>query len=201
MNRREKDAVEDYRALDVRKLQRDGLLVVGWDGVQNWWRNGKRWASINLKVESLERVRLTYRARRPTQEAAEQFDYAVALEWLPCHFGGSRPLFRCPRCDRRVAKLYGGAVFACRHCHQLNYRSQQGSKRDTLTDLSHKLRDGLGCDEGMLSVPARCIPKPKGMHWATFERKIARLQRIEGAAMADMSDYLSRTAKRLGMPW
>lgn len=47
----------------------------------------------------------------------------------------------------------------------------------------------------------RLSPKPKGMHWATFERRIARLERIEGAAMADMSDYLSRTVKRLGMPW
>ncbi|MDA8482640.1 hypothetical protein NNO07_06125 [Pseudomonas resinovorans] len=201
MNRREKDAVEDYRCLSVREIQRDGILVAGWRGNWRWSRNGEVRASVGLEVESLTRVRLTYQSRWPDQDKAQQMDYTVDVEWLPCHFGGSRPMFCCPRCDRRVVSLYGGAVFVCRHCHQLNYRCQQGSKRDTLTELSHKLRDELGCDEGMLSIPARCIPKPKGMHWATFERKIARLQRIEGAAIADMNDYLSRTAKRLGMPW
>jgi hypothetical protein len=38
--------------------------------------------------------------------------------------------FSCPRCERRVRKLYlpPGPVesqFACRHCHQLTYRSVQ----------------------------------------------------------------------------
>ena len=42
--------------------------------------------------------------------------------------GGLRWWFRCPRCKRRVAKLYvpaDGISFACRLCHALTYTSAQ----------------------------------------------------------------------------
>jgi hypothetical protein len=42
------------------------------------------------------------------------YEYAVLLEWTRCHYGGERAWFRCPviGCGRRVAILYGGAIFA-----------------------------------------------------------------------------------------
>jgi len=30
----------------------------------------------------------------------------IPVERTPCHFGGSRPWFRCPQCDTRVSVLY-----------------------------------------------------------------------------------------------
>jgi hypothetical protein len=38
-----KDTTSDYRALDVRRLQRDGLLTPGRSFGWNWTRNGERW--------------------------------------------------------------------------------------------------------------------------------------------------------------
>ncbi|WP_236225678.1 MULTISPECIES: hypothetical protein [Pseudomonas aeruginosa group] len=193
---REKNTVEDHRALDVRSLQRDGILVAGWRGNLRWSRDGEVRASIGLEVESLERVRLRYNVT--IQGKTEVKDYPVAITWTPCQFGGNRPWFLCPCCWRRVAKLYSYGMFACRHCQRLNYRCQQAKKRDVASDRSLKLRHALGCDEGFLSVPAQCIPKPKGMHWRTFERKIEQLKAVDARALGDAIAIIGSFERRLG---
>jgi hypothetical protein len=187
--RKEKDVIESYRALDVRALHRGGVLVVGWSGKWHWLRNGEIHASIGVTVESLIRLRLSYQATAWGQVEAK--NYPVPVVWTPCHLGGCRPWFSCPCCGRRVAKLYGGAVFACRHCWRLNYASQQASKRDRAADRSWNLRRLLGCDEGFLFIPAECIRKPRGMHWRTFNRKIALLRQVEACALADIQAVLA----------
>ncbi len=62
----------------------------------------------------------------------------IPLDFTSPGFGGLRSWFRCPAstpvgtCGRRVGKLYlppGEAVFACRECHRLTYRSCQASRR------------------------------------------------------------------------
>lgn len=198
---REKNTVEDHRALDIRSLQRDGVLVAGWRGNWQWSRDGEVRASIGLEVESLERVRLHYQVT--IQGETEAKDYPVVITWTSCHLGGNRPWFLCPCCWRRVAKLYSYGMFACRHCLRLNYRSQQASKRDVASDRSFRLRDALGCDEGFLSIPAQCIPKPKGMHWRTFNRKIEQLKAVDGRALGDARALLDKiersTQRRPGM--
>jgi hypothetical protein len=42
-------------------------------------------------------------------------------------FGGLRYYFLCPRCRRRVGKLYDVRGWACRRCHRLTYQSQHVS--------------------------------------------------------------------------
>ena len=42
----------------------------------------------------------------------------------PCHFGGVRHWFICPRCKRRVGTLYKPPMkneLLCRKCHSLRY--------------------------------------------------------------------------------
>src|SRR6188472_1168775 len=45
------------------------------------------------------------------------------LEWRPCHFGGYRPYFQCPRCQGRCCILYrfrvegkGADSYGCQKC-------------------------------------------------------------------------------------
>jgi len=193
---KEKCATTDYRALDVRGLHRAGVLSPGYACSWQWKRRGEVVASINVRTESLARIRLNYQVRSGGQ--AEQKDYSVPITWTPCHLGGERPWFLCPCCHRRVAKLYGGAVFACRHCWRLNYASQQASKRDRASDRSWALRQALGCDEGFLCLPAEYIPKPKGMHWRTFNRKIQQLRQVDARALADASAMVASIERRAG---
>jgi len=112
-----------------------------------------------------------------------RLEMKVPITWTTCHLGGHRPWFECPGCERRVAKLYGSIVFACRRCLQLNYRSQQASKRERPAERSRHLRRTLGCSKGVLCLPAELIQKPKGMHWRTFDKRIAQVKAADELAL------------------
>ncbi|MCU7796499.1 MAG: hypothetical protein KZQ75_05160 [Candidatus Thiodiazotropha sp. (ex Myrtea spinifera)] len=163
-----KDTTDDYRSIDVRRWNRDGLLVphqsFGWQ----WSRYGEVIASINVRAEP-DRVVLTYRHRKGSKEWKDE-NYPVYLDWTACHLGGERPWFLCPArgCGRRVAILYGGSIFACRHCYQLAYPSQREAYYDRAARRADRIRNKLGWEPGILNPKG--WQKPKGMHWSTFER-------------------------------
>ena len=155
------------RLLDVRKLQRQRLLTPGNSLSWAWTINGETTATINLMVGA-DRVTLDYRQRERGGDW-RPMNYPVRLAWTGCNFGGRRVWWLCPAagCGRRVAVLFGGAVFACRHCHRLAYRSQREADHDRASRRADKLRGRLGWEPGILNGSGM---KPKGMHWRTFER-------------------------------
>ncbi len=161
------DCTDDMRTLDVRKLQRQRLLTPGNSLSWAWSRNGETTATINLTVGA-DRVTLDYRQRERGGEW-RPMNYPVRLDWTGCNFGGRRVWWQCPvaGCGRRVAVLFGGTVFACRHCHHLAYRSQREADHDRASRWVDKLRDRLGWEPGIINGSGS---KPKGMHWRTFER-------------------------------
>ncbi len=85
--------------------------------------------------------------------------YEVRLDLTGCNFGGSRAWFRCPNtlCGKRVAILYGGNVFLCRHCWSADYRSQRESVVNRLFRRICKIRRKMGwqgpCGYGVGSRP------------------------------------------------
>lgn len=164
-----KDTTDDYRHLDVRLFQRDGLLEAGCSFTTNWLRNGKAEASIQVQAEA-DRVILDYRHQRDGGEWKSQ-NYYIRIEWTPCHYGGKRAWFLCPAdgCGRRAAKLHLGSagIFACRHCYQLAYSSQRENADDRATRQAEKIRYRLKWLPGILNDHGG---KPKGMHWRTYQR-------------------------------
>ena len=181
-----KYTTSDMWRLDVRQIHRKGLLTPGYNFGWEWTRNGEKAASINVRVYE-SHVKLSYRQRSRGNGKWQDMAYPVPLEWTACHYGGRRPWFLCPRCGRRVAVLYGGRIYACRHCHNLAYESQRETKYGRLLNRSHKLRARLGGDRWYL--------KPKGMHQKTFDNLLAEYQHYEEAA--DMAFY-ERGKKLLG---
>ena len=161
-----KDTTADYRQLDVRRLQRDGLLERRWHFSWQWTRKGEAVGNINIRPED-DRVILDYRSRERGGEWTNQ-EYPVMLERTPCHYGGERVWFRCPArgCGRRVAILYGGPIFACRHCHRLAYPCQHESPGDRADSRAWKIRERCG-GWGCLLDP---LFRRKGMHHRTFQR-------------------------------
>src|SRR5690606_24899141 len=127
-----------------------------------WSLNGSEYASIRGWSQR-DLIVLAYRYR------AEDLEYPVQLGWTSCNFGGERPWFLCPAvgCGRRVAILYGGRVFACRHCYKLAYPSQRENDFDRQARRVNKIRARLGWQPGILN---RTGWKPKRMHWKTFRR-------------------------------
>lgn len=156
----------------MRWLHREGFLIPGRSSNVKWSRNGERVADINIRVED-GRVILFYSVSSNGGER-EAMEYPVPLDWTSCHFSARRPWFLCPCCGRRVAVLFGGKVFACRHCHNLAYDCQREAAHSRLQSRALKIRDRLGwkSDWG---------DKPKGMHWKTFARLVAEYDRFDTA--------------------
>src|ERR1700732_196995 len=114
-----KSRTDDYRALDVRRWAREGVLRPGYWGGWQWTRDGETVASIQMRAEQ-DRVILIYRHRSGDGEWKDE-QYPVRIVRTSCNRGGWRAWFVCPAvgCGRRVAILYGGGIFACRRCYRL----------------------------------------------------------------------------------
>ena len=164
-----RDTTSDYRALDVRRLQRDGLLAPGRSFGWNWTRDGETVASIQVRAET-DRIILNYRHKRGGSDW-QPMNYPVWLAWTDCTLGGQRAWLLCPArgCGRRVALLYigGSGIFACRHCYRLAYECQRDTDDDRAMRRADRIRERLGWEAGILNGEG---DKPKGMHWRTFER-------------------------------
>jgi hypothetical protein len=152
--------LDQVHQLDVRWLHRHGYL----DHLSRWvtWSRGERQTgSVGVRLVDGCLV-VEYRCRQRGTDAWEDIRQVITLEWTPCHYGGQRPWFRCPGCQRRVAVLCGDdRLFLCRHCYRLPYTSQYETRLDRLYRKLRKLRDRVG---------EQYARKPKGMHWRTWER-------------------------------
>ncbi|MFH0785485.1 MAG: hypothetical protein V2B20_26525 [Pseudomonadota bacterium] len=170
-----KSTTDDYRSLDIRRLQRDGLLKPGLSYNWQWLRRDEVVASIDIKTEG-DRINLSYRNKRGGEEW-QDMNYPVYLEYTACTYGGRRAWFRCPvvGCGRRVAKLYGGSIFACRHCHNLVYTCQREQQHDRLARKLDKIRDRLDWQPGFLNGMGS---RPKGMRQRTYARLFAEYQTL-----------------------
>jgi hypothetical protein len=184
--------VEDWLALDVRRLHRRGLLRPGRSGAVQWSSGrGEPTGSVVVRAGA-DRLTLSYRTRArggPWQEVEQH----VALTSTPCHYGGRRVWFLCPRCGRRCAVLHGGARFYCRRCWGLAYRSQREDAADRARRRARTIRYRLGGGGNLLEpFPA----KPKGMWWRTYARLRAEAERNERASLEVMARWLERLRTR-----
>ena len=191
---RGKDTTSDMRALDILRLQRDGLLIPGRAWTSAWKRNGVEVASIQGRTE-VDRVILNYRSRSNGGEW-QAMEYPVRLAWTPCNFGGRRAWFVCPAqgCGRRVAILFGGSIFACRHCHKLAYDCQRETDDDRAMRRADTIRRRLGWEAGIANPEGG---KPKGMHWRTYQRLITEYAAFANASWAGMAERLGLINRRL----
>jgi hypothetical protein len=103
---------------------------------------------------------------------------SILIDYVACHFGGSRPLFRCPYCEHRRALLYlpankGG--FACRTCCQLAYSSEAEDATGRVWRKQRKLAARLRAEDRTDTHP----PRPKGMHQRTYQRVLERIWACE----------------------
>lgn len=184
-----KNTTADYRSIDVRLWAREGFLTPGRRFSWQWSMDSEKVASIQAQAEHGQ-VRLIYRSQSYGDEW-ESHDYPVQLRIQPCHYGGYREWFACPArgCGRRVAKLYGGRIFACRHCYQLAYPSQREASFQRSERQADKLRERLGWADTPDLMEGI---KPKGMHWRTYTRLVDELADMEYRSNHGWAHFISK---------
>lgn len=168
---------EEMLCLNVNAVQRRGFLAPGASCLWTWtWTTGEK-SSISLQAFA-GALRLDFRVRSGGEEWRNVVQ-TVEIVRTACNYGGTRPWFRCPRCGRSVAVLFGAALFLCRKCHNLAYRSQSESHADRCYRRANKLRARLGGEPGALSL----LPKPKWMRWATYDRMEQEIRVLETSGL------------------
>jgi hypothetical protein len=106
--------------------------------------------------------------------------------------------------------LYGGGIFACRHCYQLAYASSREDSGGRATRRADKLRVRLGWEPGILNGNGS---KPKWMRWRTFERLATKHDDLVWRSMqammlrfrlmgrsADKAELRSKRMSTFGLP-
>lgn len=189
-----KRSTDDMHALDIRKIARAGLLEPGRSFNWKWSRGGNVLATIGGNVDTANSVTLYYRTRRHGGEWQDK-RYQVMVEWTSCHLGGTRPWWNCPCCGRRVAVLWGGSIYACRQCQQINYESTRTAESSKPFDRAGKLRDRLGWVPG---VAHGMGDRPKGMHMTTYARLLQQYTVHAQATLESTENLLKQIKRRLG---
>jgi hypothetical protein len=91
----------------------------------------------------------------------------IFLVWVPCHYGGRRPMFRCA-CGRRARFLYAHkSRYVCRTCAHLNFVCQQLRPRRRAEQQMRKLLVRLG-HPGSYHLPWPDLFPPRrkrGVRW------------------------------------
>ena len=124
--------------------------------------------------------------------------YRIWLNWRRPHFGGRRYWFCCPGTGELAAKLFlplGGHRFLSRGAYRLGYACQRETRSSRLMRKARKLHRALGGDGQ--DVDGDTPEKPKGMHWRTYERKIAAWEaavaRADDAWLMSLAPLLARS--------
>ena len=147
-------------------------------------------AGINIRV-GLQSIVLSYRMKS-TDEVVEQ---RVQTQTSPCHLGGQRQWFTCPRCSKRVAVLYAPSqYFVCRLCGGLGYATQKEGVGDRAMTKADRLRKRLGWPAGIAHGDGG---KPKGMHWKTYHRLKRDHDELKQVSLYDISRKLGFLHKLL----
>lgn len=105
----------------------------------------------------------------------------------PCHYGGRRWYFLCPRTGRRCSTVYFvHGEFVSYRASGLHYQSQSQRETDRLRTKLRKIEAKL--------VDGKY--RPKGMHDETYSRIVGELEEVDTAYSARLLVRLSRYAKR-----
>lgn len=118
-------AIEQFLAIDLRILRRAGLLRGGECTYTTLhWRNQAPGAlSVRIFIDLSDADDASMRIFGSSDDGA--ITQRVAIECVPCPYGGSRAYFLCPIKGSRCEQVFLiDAIFASRQAHTLNYASQ-----------------------------------------------------------------------------
>ncbi len=183
---RERNLITDFRFINVRWMNKQGLLKGKGINALNWSCNGRPWGKMEVLVDE-DSIRLIYKESR-NDGPWEDKNISIKLLKTPCQFGGYQYWFECPVCRRRVCTVYLSDVWCCRHCGHLAYPSENEDELERLRSKVYKLKEKLGEDYWI---------KPKGMHRKTYDRLREALLDAETKAEDAFDEKMRQLNQRL----
>lgn len=168
------DLCHRTHSVDLDWLRRQMLLSQGRWATLTWSVRREKTGSIRFTLKD-HGVLLSYRTRSRGEEWRE-IEEVVPLVRSETNFSGQREWFQCLKCLRRCRILYGGTLFRCRKCQGLRYETQYEPSFARAATCALKIRDKLG---GKGGIDDPFPPKPKGMHWRTYERMRGEAEKYE----------------------
>jgi hypothetical protein len=154
---------------------------------------------LSLSILAREhRLECTFTRTVPANPSADKTaEQLVQVTLFPCNFGGVTPKFHCPECGQLARELYfdpGRFRLLCRRCAGLRYPSQSRSRHERQAARAQAARERLGAGT---SLGGPFPPKPKGMHWATYDRLLVEAELAEQAYLAERELQLERARRSL----
>ncbi len=194
-----KTTVDDCKKIEASWLKRQGYFQGFKSGTITWSRGEEKTGSVGICVDTMPfndeppYAKFNYTTTFFNTGEKENFDYKVNLTTTPCNFGGKRWWFVCPivksntPCSRRVDCLYlcsGSKYFACRHCLNLAYSSQNENRRGKWSALGR-----------MMDYENRAENIFKDRRWQTHyagkpTKKWVKYQRLMEASNVDAGRWL-----------
>lgn len=189
-----KPLTSNFRGIDIRRWQREGLLRPGFTFTRVWHQHGEPVAEIRVRPLG-DRLQVAYTPLLHAGPVSAR-ECIIPVARTTCRLGGARPWFLCPQpgCGRRVAVLYERGGFACRQCLGLAYPSQRESAAERALRKADRVRVRLGWEPWECSAHGA---RPKGMHARTFRRLQALRACLMIQAMGGANRRLTEVARFL----
>lgn len=131
-------AVEHYPTIDLRVLKRAGLIRPGECTYTTacWGNQAPEAVSARIFIDLSDAGDTSMRIVRSEDHGA--MAERVAIDCVPCPYGGVRCYFLCPLIGVRCEQLFlADGIFASRKAHKLTYASQS---EDELSRTRRKVR-------------------------------------------------------------
>ena len=159
-----RQTLDDGLQVDVRRLNKQGLLRAGQGGTITWHSGGEATGSIRFACTQ-RALELRYRRRSSTPDCPP-VTQSIAFDRTACNLGGSRVWLLGPHCTRRVAILaFGVHGFICRKCYRLPYGSQVEDDVDRMIRRKYKICERIFRDQDRYRFGKR-----KGIHQRTYDQ-------------------------------
>jgi hypothetical protein len=187
---RQRVRLEAGLKLDLNELLRDGVVKAG-SKLQSTivWRQPY---SDEVAAQGVLTSELFCSRRGWARLQLGVLDQPIDLIAAPRNFGGAQWYFVCRHTGRPVSVLWkppGGGCFLSRQAwRRVAYSSQFETPRDRAQSGVQRIECRLG---GTVDGPFP--PKPKGMHWRTYEAWRERYEAYETM----INFYLMRSLRRL----
>jgi len=123
-----------------------------------------------------------------------ELDQRINLVAHERHFGGRQWYFVCPATGRRASVIWrppGARQFASRQAWggRVAYGSQFETWHDRALSGTQEIRYRLAGKDYISVLDGMPPPKPKGMHWKTYQQKIKRCEAYEGLCFSTLSSF------------